>query len=521
MGIGDGLMSLGINTIDSVNKGIDEYYDKVDEGVAEAEQKAAQFLLDNTNRGADAIRSEENFYNNLTRNRKNNFNQILSEYGPDKLEELNVLSEARPDLFSGDLAQSRLMVQAFIEDRSAPNIDAQGNITVPRFDQSLGTTQFVPLEGEGADFYKQSIFGREKITGAELFKRQTDELKKNVFKGYGDNYGLKSAELHLGSFAKASSPAKEIIETKRDFNTGLEISPSQVTESITEIVNRQMLSDPFAITRGQIVSATNWYPVQNYDTLYAKAYTDNRGNALGTQSDVLNFSIQMLNAIEERDGQGAAQSAVDSGAFTSDSVMAVIMSNPAVEMSRIALEEGRKIDMTLNKDINAGEIALNIPTDERSKEQTAAIIKMKGIQADYYRNAQLTVQESGFYTRKNEFINLVTPNEFPSELGIKIKGKNMLIIPNPLDGLVKIVPSGNAADDSESIRMHVRSFVREEKGGYAKDGSDGQPNLYYNEKYGYDKKTGINNRFETVQQHFIRNDAFGINFVDQLRGNIK
>ena len=197
------------------------------------------------------------------------------------------------------------------------------------------------------------------------------------------------------------------------------------------------------------------------------------------------------------------------------------MSNPAVEMSRIALEEARKLDTTLNTDLYSGELALNIPSGERSEEQNAAIIKMKEIQTSYYRNAQLAVQESGFYTRKNEFINLVTPNEFPSELGIKIKGKNMLIIPNPIDGLVKIVPSGNAADDSEMIRMHVRSFVKEEKGGYAQDGSDGQPNLYYREDYGYDKTTGVNNRFELVNQHFLRNDAFGINFVDQLRGTIK
>ena len=517
----NGLMSLGITTLDNINKGIDEFYDKVDTDVEEAEAKAAQFILDNTNRGAEGIRAEETYYKQLVRNRKNNFDQILSEFGEDKLEELNVLSEARPDIFSGDLDVSRNMVRSFIEDRSAPNIDPEGNITIPKFSQATGQTEFVPLEGEGADFYKQSVFGQEKITGSELFARQREEINKNVFKSYGDNYGLKSADLHLSSFTSAGSPAKEIVETKRDFNTGFEIEPSQITESISEILNREMLTDPMAITRGRIVSATNWYPVQNYDTMYAKAYTDNRGDPLATQADVLNFSIQTLNAIEERDGPGAAQSAVDSGAFTSDSVLAVIMSNPAVEMSRIALEEARKLDTTLNTDLYSGELASNVPSGERSEEQNAAIIKMKEIQTSYYRNAQLAVQESGFYTRKNEFINLVTPNEFPSELGIKIKGKNMLIIPNPIDGLVKIVPSGNAADDSEMIRMHVRSFVREDKGGYAQDGSDGQPNLYYREDYGYDKTTGVNNRFELVNQHFLRNDAFGINFVDQLRGTIK
>lgn len=517
----NGLMTLGINVAENINKGIDDFYDEVDVGVAEAESKAAQFILDNTNRGADAIRAEETFYKNMLRNRQNNFDQILSEYGPDKLEELNVLAEARPDLFSGELAQSRMMVQAFIEDRSAPNIDEQGNITIPKFSQEMGTTQFVPLEGEGADFYKTSVFGKEKITGSEFFARQRDELNKNVFKGYGDNYGLKSAQLHLSNFVSPSSPAKEIVETKRDFNTGLEVDPSQITESISEILNRQMLSDPMAINRGQLLRATNWYPIQNYDTLYSKAYADNRGDPLATQSDVLNFSIQMLNAIEERDGPGAAQSAVDSGAFTSDSVMAVIMSNPAIEMSRIALEEARKQDTTLNTTLFEGELAMQTSAADRTPEQNEAIILMKQIQGSYFKNAQLAVQESGFYTRKNEFVNLVTPNEFPPELGITIKGQPMLIIPNPVDGLVKIVPSGNAADDSAMIRMHVRSFVKEEKGGYARDGSDGQPNLYYREDYGYNKQTGMNDRFELINQHFLQNDAFGINFVDQLKGTIK
>ena len=294
---------------------------------------------------------------------------------------------------------------------------------------------------------------------------------KNVYNAYGDNFGQHSKSIHLTNYVPPGSPAKKIVEERRDFNTGFEIQPTDITDNITEILNREILTDPNAMTRGQILSATNWYPIQSYDDMYAAAYTDNRGDALGTASDVLNASITMLNAIEERDGPGSAQSAVDSGKFTSNSVMSVLMNNPAIEMSRIALLEAAKLDTSLASELYQGQLNSNIPSDDRDDNQNAAIIRMKQIQKSYYDNAELVVRESGFYTRKNQFINLATPNEFPEHLNINIRGTEMIVIPNPVAGLVKLVPRSNASDNSAAITMSVRSFTPENKGGFKKDGS--------------------------------------------------
>ena len=517
--MGNGLMTFANVTVGNINDGIDEYYDEVDTDVQKAEKDAEDFILNNVKRGEASIASNEAYYTTLVRQKKENFNQIFSEYGEDKLEELNVLSEARPDLFSGDLATARNNVRMFIEDASAPDISPEGVISMPMFSDKTGKTTFTPIAGEGANLYTNSVFAQENITGADYFSRQKEEVMKNVYNAYGDNFGQHSKSIHLTNYVPPGSPAKKIVEERRDFNTGFEIQPTDITDNITEILNREILTDPNAMTRGQILSATNWYPIQNYDDMYAAAYTDNRGDALGTASDVLNASITMLNAIEERDGPGSAQSAVDSGKFTSNSVMSVLMNNPAIEMSRIALLEAAKLDTSLASELYQGEINSNIPSDDRDDNQNAAIIRMKQIQKSYYDNAELVVRESGFYTRKNQFINLATPNEFPEHLNINIRGTKMIVIPNPVAGLVKLVPRSNASDNSAAITMSVRSFTPENKGGFKKDGSEGL-NLYYNTDYGYNAKTDQNERMNMIQQDFLRNDPFGLEFVDTLRANI-
>ena len=452
--MGNGLMTFANVTVGNINDGIDEYYDEVDTDVQKAEKDAENFILNNVKRGEASIASNEDYYTKLVRQKKENFNQIFSEYGEDKLEELNVLSEARPDLFSGDLATARNNVRMFIEDASAPDISPEGVISIPMFSDKTGKTTFTPITGEGANLYTNSVFAQENITGADYFSRQKEEVMKNVYNAYGDNFGQHSKSIHLTNYVPPGSPAKKIVEERRDFNTGFEIQPTDITDNITEILNREILTDPNAMTRGQILSATNWYPIQSYDDMYAAAYTDNRGDALGTASDVLNASINS-----------------------------------------------------------------NIPSDERTAKQNEAIIRMKQIQKSYYDNAELVVRESGFYTRKNQFINLATPNEFPEHLNINIRGTEMIVIPNPVAGLVKLVPRSNASDNSAAITMSVRSFTPENKGGFKKDGSEGL-NIYYNTDYGYNPKTDQNERMNMIQQDFLRNDPFGLEFVDTLRANI-
>tara|TARA_R100000742_G_C4278162_1_gene100687 strand:+ start:1782 stop:3434 length:1653 start_codon:yes stop_codon:yes gene_type:complete len=536
--------NIGTQAVGTGTNIVDSYWDKVDEDITTAQSKADWDTGSQVEQGKKELDKTRAYYGHRYLEMEENFKQLAAEFGPDKIEELNVLAESQPNLFAGNYKDVLSKVGTYMQDVSSPDISATGDIRLPRIDPATGQAVFDPATGDAADLYKSSVFMQEGITGGDLFNKKQKELMTNVTQNFADLNGVNLKDAFLGSYVEPGTPGAKIIGERQMFQEGV-VPREEITQNITEILNRKLVTDPNAITRGEIVRATNWYPIIKYDQYYANELKETRGDQFQALQNTMLFTLDMLDGIEARGGN--VQSAVRTGAITSDNVLAVMTANPAVSLAHRLLSEAREVDMELNTLWMAasGDSAMmgQIPEDLQQ-----AKIKWKEVQKQYYDMAESMVLNSGFYTVQNKFVNTVQPRpeDIPNHLKFSDpnKGISYMLHPRVVDGTVKALPLNDLLDRSAAMNLHVTSFVPTERGGAEKtqrqltaaeieegtlastnQGPDGTviegvkwtvPNLYYVESLGWNKVTKTNKRFDLLIADFQRNDPFGLHFVDYL-----
>jgi hypothetical protein len=136
--------------------------------------------------------------------RRDNFNRLLRKFGPEQIEELDLLEKSFPDLFEGDYSIVEQNVDNYIMSKTAPRITPTGSI-------------FVAAEGGTAEKELDRTYDTSLI-GVDRLNKNISDLNQQAAAGLAQYQGMNTADLFTSEFTKAGTRA-EGVATRREAGT--------------------------------------------------------------------------------------------------------------------------------------------------------------------------------------------------------------------------------------------------------------------------------------------------------------
>ena len=518
-----GLMSLFTGALES---GTQTILDREDKIKTEIQEGVANEDLYKTNMIKNSIQELELLRNNNPAskylNSEANFKRLLTYYGEDQIEELNMLAHAYPADFQGDYEDVKLKIGNLILSKSAPNITAKGDIFTPT---DFGKSEILLSEDEGGGAYRDYTEQYGGASGADLFRKRYNEMRSSIQTGLSDTLGLNTANLYTSDFLNEGAAKDKYLSsgTYKD-ERGLDVtSKEQFNLELTEILNKKLFEQPSAITRGEIMQNTNWVAYANINDLKSGYLQEFRGNTIQADIAVYTTAIEWANEMYTRNMD--PKSLLSSGVISSDTVVGALINDP-IGAHSLSLYNDSLNNLETRSMVNIYEShkrdgTLNTPDGIAAKE------KYNNHVTQMYDNARTDISETGFYGIRDEFLSVYDKASFENNPSLVFtaditdttndtirKNVELVYYPIVVSGLVKILDINNLDPDNPEEYRDVKTLIPEWLGGYTQNNKDKNSleyNLYYDKDFGYDEIADKNRKLDLAFSHFKRNDPFNLN----------
>tara|TARA_R110000765_G_scaffold175824_1_gene280738 strand:- start:5383 stop:7311 length:1929 start_codon:yes stop_codon:yes gene_type:complete len=444
-----------------------------------------------------------------------NFNQALREYGPEQLEELNTLALSRPELFQGEKNWTPQVIDEFLMSKTAPDIKPSGEIFVPT---EGGTSQRLLGPDEGGNLYNEYLAQNKGMTGGDIFKSQYNEMTANVGQMLQQTLGANTANIFAGDYLKPGSKGEERFQTrayKEQREATDTVTAPEFQQDLSAILTQKLFTKPDSITSGEMVRATNWTSLQDFNTIKNRYLQEYKGNELMAQNSTLSFMLQAGEAMDIRGMD--RQSLVRSGVIPSGTIAHVLTTDPAGDIAVKRFAEAKR-----NPDNRAiFDAYQQLQSGSSSPENSQEIIeRYNNLTGQIYNSARLEVNRTNYYTVAGEFLNAYTPETYPSHLKYTHTDIDTgettpaLFYPIASDGFVKLLDQDNPDPENPIDLWPVQYMIPEAAGG----NPDREKNIYYNTGFGYDAETGRNTKLDAVFAEIKANDPFDMGLQITSRG---
>ncbi len=453
-----------------------------------------------------------------------NFNTALSKFGPDQQEELNTLAESMPEIFQGSDRNAVLQnVENYLLSKGAPDIRPSGEIYVPT---EGGTSQRLLSPEEGGDLYSQYLERNKGMTGGEMFRSQYNEMTSNVGQMLQQTIGKNTADVFVGDYLKPGSKGEERFQTRaysdeREAQEGAQTA-SEFQADLSGILTQKLYTQPDAVTRSEMIRATNWTPFQDFSTVKNAYLEQYKGNELMASTAALGYMIRSGDAMEVMGMDRQAK--VRSGEIPSGTIAHVLTTDPAGDIAVKKYNEATRNPDTANIIRQFDQIQNN---SFKGEEEGKAFVteQYNNLVNQIYNEARLEVKRTNYYTVAGNFINAYTAEEYPPHLSYmhsvtdesqQPTGETVpaLFYPIASDGFIKLLDANNPDPENPLDIFPVQYMIPEAAGG----NPDRTKNIYYNPNMGYDSKTDRNPRLDMVFAEMKANDPFGMGLQITTRG---
>ena len=501
-----GLMSVGTQTLDTLSDILGIQEEGIAADIQQGQIDADEFERATITGGLLGLEEKAKAYLGEAETQEKNFNAMVRKYGPDKIEELNSLALGNPEIYALPIDQVEKQVEKFLTAKTAPDILPTGEIRV-RTDEGAAFRTLGPEEG--GETYREAFLTEDApfrgMTGAGIFTRNMDEINANLIKNYGDLYGSNVGNVFLGEFTPTGGRTeRRVMGRQFEEERANTISQEEFTQNVTEIVNRKLVTTPSLVTQGEIIRATSWYPTSDFDsirTAYMQEFKNRPDADVQAMNATMAFAADTYDSMIAR-GQDPKM-LIESGVIPSNSIVSVILNDPAADLSRRRFNE---LSQGVDPDITA--VAMNYrnaqealqanPDDKVALEAQTTYYDMR---EQLYNDAKLEIANTGFYDTKNQFLSLFQPEQFPPQLIFDFDNRDVIVYPIAFDGQVKLLDAKNPNINEPISTVGVEQFVKEEFGGSL-------DNLYYNEAAGFNSVTNTNKRMDFIFNILKANDPY-------------
>ena len=507
----NGLMTqLATTAFGSAAQTLKEETDRVLTDVKVADVQADNYVQNRIQEEADNYKKDRN--NNLAKltSRRDNFNRLLRKFGPEQIEELDLLEKSFPDLFEGDYSIVEQNVDNYIMSKTAPRITPTGSI-------------FVAAEGGTAEKELDRTYDTSLI-GVDRLNKNISDLNQQAAAGLAQYQGMNTADLFTSEFTKAGTRA-EGVATRREAGTDKQ-TIEQFETGLTNVLNQKLATAPDAIADTELIRDLNWTAYsQDFDTVY-NAFRSQGLDDISAQSKTLAHvvrSAEMMTAMG-MDKQFLAESG-QLGQFQGrDTVAHFLLYDPAAQLTVQLMQELKKnpevaVLFTNVRSINEGTF------NGSEEEKTAIMDQADSLYNQTYNAARIEVSKTNFYNAQGEFRNAFSAIEYPEHLMINYQGNDQLIYPIPQDGLLKVL-DGQNPDPGQAIGViDIRSLIPVEVGGYPPVNQvtgETTTNFYYqtpDQGGTYNTVTEKNERLDLLFAEVRANDPFGVGLMLTQQGS--
>jgi len=507
----NGLMTqLATTAFGSAAQTLKEETDRVLTDVEVADIQADNYVQTRIQEEANNYKTDRD--NNLTKltSRRDNFNRLLRKFGPEQIEELDLLEKSFPDLFEGDYSIVEQNVDNYIMSKTAPRITPTGSI-------------FVAAEGGTAEKELDRTYDTSLI-GVDRLNKNISDLTNEAAAGLAQYQGMNTADLFTSEFTKAGTRA-EGVATRREVGADKQ-TVEQFETGLTNILNQKLATAPDAIADTELIRDINWTAYsQDFDTVY-NAFRSQGLDDISAQSKTLAHvvrSAEMMTAMG-MDKQFLAESG-QLGQFQGrDTVAHFLLYDPAAQLTVQNMQELKKnpevaVLFTNVRSINEGTF------NGSEEEKTAIMDQADSLYNQTYSAARIEVSKTNFYNAQGEFRNAFSAIEYPEHLMINYQGNDQLIYPIPQDGLLKVL-DGQNPDPGQAIGViDIRSLIPVEVGGYPPVNQvtgETTTNFYYqtpDQGGTYNTATEKNERLDLLFAEVRANDPFGVGLMLTQQGS--
>jgi len=463
------------------------------------------------------IQEEANNYktdrdNNLAKltSRRDNFNRLLRKYGPDQIEELDLLEKSFPDLFQGDYSAVEQNVDNYLMSKTAPRIDPTGSI-------------FVAAEGGTAEKQLDRTYDTSLI-GVDRINKNISDLNNQAASSLAQYQGMNTVDLFTSEFTKAGTRA-EGVATRREAGADKQ-TVEQFETGLTNVLNQKLATAPDAIADTELVRDLNWTAYsQDFDTIY-NAFRSQGADDITAQSRTLAHVVRSAEMMDlmGMDKQFLAESG-QLGQFQGrDTVAHFLLYDPAAQLTVQLMQELKK--KPENQVLFSNVRAINEGTYTGSEADKAMVMdQADSLYNQTYSTARIEVSKTNFYNAQGEFRNAFSAIEYPEHLLINYQGNDQLVYPIPQDGLLKVLDGQNPDPGQPIGVVDIRSLIPTEVGGYPPVNQvtgETTTNFYYqtpDQGGTYNTATEKNERLDLLFAEVRANDPFGVGLMLTQQGS--
>ena len=506
-----GLMTqLATTAFGSGAETLKEETDRVLTDVQVADIKADNYVQSRIQEEANNYKTDRD--NNLAKltSRRDNFNRLLRKYGPDQVEELDLLEKSFPDLFQGDYSAVEQNVDNYLMSKTAPRIDPTGSI-------------FVAAEGGTAEKQLDRTYDTSLI-GVDRINRNIADLNNEAASSLAQYQGMNTVDLFTSEFTKAGTRA-EGVATRREAGADKQ-TVEQFETGLTNVLNQKLATAPDAIADTELVRDLNWTAYsQDFDTIY-NAFRSQGADDITAQSRTLAHVVRSAEMMDlmGMDKQFLAESG-QLGQFQGrDTVAHFLLYDPAAQLTVQNMQELKKnpevaVLFTNVKAINEGTYTGSEADKAMVMEQSDSLYNQT------YNAARIEVSKTNFYNAQGEFRNAFSAIEYPEHLLINYQGNDQLVYPIPQDGLLKVLDGQNPDPGQPIGVVDIRSLIPTEVGGYPPVNQvtgETTTNFYYqtpDQGGTYNTATEKNERLDLLFAEVRANDPFGVGLMLTQQGS--
>ena len=273
----NGLMAqIATTALGGVAESLKEETDRVLTDVEVADIQADNYVQTRIEEEAKNYKTDRD--NNLTKStsRRDNFNRLLRKFGPEQIEELDLLEKSFPDLFEGDYSVVEQNVDNYIMSKTAPRITPTGSI-------------FVAAEGGTAEKELDRTYDTSLI-GVDRLNKNISDLNQQAAAGLAQYQGMNTADLFTSEFTKTGTRA-EGVATRREAGADKQ-TVQQFETGLTNVLNQKLATAPDAIADTELIRDINWTAYsQDFDTVY-NAFRSQGLDDISAQSKLHKYSTK-------------------------------------------------------------------------------------------------------------------------------------------------------------------------------------------------------------------------------------
>ena len=507
-----GLMTqLATTAFGSGAETLKEETDRVLTDVQVADIKADNYVQSRIQEEANNYKTDRD--NNLATltSRRDNFNRLLRKYGPDQIEELDLLEKSFPDLFQGDYSAVEQNVDNYLMSKTAPRIDPTGSI-------------FVAAEGGTAEKQLDRTYDTSLI-GVDRINKNISDLNNEAASSLAQYQGMNTVDLFTSEFTKAGTRA-EGVATRREAGADKQ-TVEQFETGLTTVLNQKLTTAPDAIEDTELVRDLNWTAYsQDFDTIY-NAFRSQGADDITAQSRTLAHvvrSAQMMDLMG-MDKQFLAESG-QLGQFQGrDTVAHFLLYDPAADLTVKLMQELERTNQDAANKLQKFRLANDVNFTGTEEDKTRIFDEATDLYNQTYARARIEVSKTNFYNAQGKFTNAFSAIEYPEHLLINYQGNDQLVYPIPQDGLLKVLDGQNPDPGQPIGVIDVRSLIPTERGGYPPTNQvtgETTTNFYYqtpDQGGTYNTATDKNERLDLLFQEVKANDPFGIGLMLTQQGS--